>query len=327
MLLAGATAVTHAATPAAAANEQSTPSRRVDERHEAAADGPIRVDIAHGRLRIVGTEAGPADGRGETSVRVRGSVDAALRGVTVRREAGAIEVRTRLALADRVVRVVRSTEPPHPVDLEIEVPAASRLFVVTRDAEITIEDVRGPIGVGAVSSRIVVDGDPAWLSVETLSGSLDFAGRSASVTASTLGGDLSLQGTIARARLDTVSGAVRLLASGLEELALTTVSGAVSFGGRLAGGAEASIGTDSGRIELAVGVLGAESGGSGAALELRTGGEIVDRRSGAPTELATGEDGSRLTLGESEATIRVRSRTGQIVLVEELPAPSPPGAS
>lgn len=275
----------------------------VDLSHEIEAGGPVRVDCAYGRIRIVAGTAGV--------VRVRGEVDGSLRGVKLWREAGAIELRLRFPLV-RSLRNLWEGEPRYRVDLEVEVPADTRLFVVSKDAELTIEGITGPIGVGAVSSEVRIAGDPARLDVETVTGSVTFAGSTGSLRASTMSGAVEASGIGDRARIETVSGAITVTGSELSSGSLRTVSGDVTFAGVVKAEGTLTIDSESGGVDMRC------CGTGGAEFDLVSRhGEIVNEV-GEPGERVSpirGSQGRRrlaMAVGKAGGLVEVRTGSGLI---------------
>ena len=277
-------------------------AQSIELSHPIESRGAVRVDIRYGRVRIVGSDSG--------RVRVTGEIDDKLNGVALEREAGAVEIRVRSGLMSRL-RSLWEEPSVYEVDLLVEVPADTRLFVVSRDADIEVEGVHGPIGVGVVSSTVVVRGEPALLEFEAISGSLEFEGRTGDLQASTLSGDLRAVGVDGVLRLEAVTGSLELLNAPVRRAKLTTVSGSITVRGSIGGGGLLEIQSESGEITLEC------CGADGAELDLETrDGEILNEINDTePIRDAKGSRVLKFVLEGGAATARVRTRSGLIWLL------------
>lgn len=216
-------------------------TKTVDVSHPIESGGAVRVDIRYGKIRIQAADT--------QQVRVRGEISEELTSVSVRREAGAIEIRARFPFLSRL-RGFSNEPSTYAVDLVIEVPASTRLFVVSRDADLEISEITGPIGIGVVTSSVVVTANPARLDFEAISGSLTFAGSVDRLRAKTLSGELSVTGAVGQVELDAVTGAVAMDNPAIRQADLTTVSGAVDWRGGVLRGGSVNIETESGEVRI-----------------------------------------------------------------------------
>ena len=267
----------------------------------------VRVDIAYGKLRIVAGAPG--------QVRVTGHIGENIKQITLSRAGGAVEVRLKRPLLDWLISSWRGDEPPFKAELDIEVPVDTPLFVVSRDASITIEGIVGPIGIGVVSSSVIVRGNPARLDVETISGDLDFDGETASLRASTLSGQLHVRLPESQIRLDSVTGSVTLETDAIRSATITSVSGEVRFEGSVAADGKVKIETRSGDVHLTLGP------DRGAKLGLSTSqSEIINEIDGAePSRDARGRRVLDLSFLGGGGSIKVDSQSGLIILQRSAP--------
>ncbi len=262
--------------------------------------GSVRVDISYGHIRVVGSESG--------QVRVRGTTSSEVRGVSLSQDAGAIEVRVRYPL---FARLWAGFDEPSTfdVDLVIEVPDDTRLFVVAKDADLEIEGIRGPVGVGVVSSSVVIRGEPSRLNFEAVSGSLDFEGQTSNLLASTLSGDLFVVGADGQIELEAATGALTLLGARPFHARLNTVSGDISISAAVEEGGHVEVETQSGEVKLEC-------------CDLRTSFDIATQNGEILNEATNdqpirGERGQRrleVSPGGS-STARIRTRSGLIWLL------------
>lgn len=286
-----------------AASLEATP-KTVDSTHRIEANGAVRIDIPYGQVRIVGADEG--------RVMVRGSIDERLRGISIQDEAGAVEIRTQIGWIDRL-KSLATRISVYPVDLVITVPRAVRLFVVSRDASITIDGVTGPIGIGVVSSSAIVRARPARLVFQAVSGSLDFSGETPYLEASTLSGRLLAAGRNTDLILGTGTGSLEVRGTQLRKADLSTVSGDVAVCGSFQSEGMLDVRTESGDVTLAFHGPGAIT------LKADTrDGEILNSISDvAPVREQSGHRSLNMTLpGEgSEANARVQTGSGLIQLI------------
>ena len=269
---------------------------------------PVRVDIAYGRIEIVGSTAG--------RIRVTGEIDEALERVTLRRDGGSMEARVRFPLLTRL-RTLWHDVPVYRADLRIELPADTPLFVVSRDADLEISGVEGPVGVGVVSSTVVVRGTPARLALDSVSGSMEFDGTTRRLRASTLSGRLVASGVEGVLDLEAGTGSLEVQRSRISRATLATVSGDVVFRGVIDSEGSLEVETESGTVTLEC------RGAPGLDIDLVTReGEILNQASGdEPVREASGYRALKVALDGGGAAARVRTRSGLIRLVR----PSGPG--
>lgn len=286
-------------------------AKPVDRSHPIEPNGAVRLDIRYGRIRVVGSQT--------SRVRVSGTVEDELHGISVRDEAGAVEIRAEFGWISRLRALLDGT-PPYHVDLLVEIPTDTRLFIVSRDAEIAIDGVDGPIGIGVVSSSVVVRGSPARLDLEAVSGSLDFEGRTGFLSASTLSGDLRAVGGEGEIRLEAATGSLEVLDARPRHASLTTVSGSITVRGSIVPEGLLEVRTESGDVTLAC------RGSHGIELDLETrDGEILNGISSAkPIRDDKGRRVLRMELDGGGAAARVRTRSGLIQLLPRSHSPCVP---
>lgn len=258
---------------------------------------PVRIDIAFAELHVVAGEPG--------RLVVTGEVDETVRGVRLARDGGAMEVRTTLPLW-RTLRRLWNDEPRSTARLRIALPADTPLFLVTKEGEVTVEGLSGPLGVFTVSSSVTVVGDPRSTTVETVTGAITFDGRTESLVGTTLSGDIEVGGEIETLELGSVDGSVDLKAR-LGRAAVTTIDGDVHFGGELTDDGELRVGTQAGAIDVA---LDFEEN-----LRLRASthrGEIVDERTRGAADAQPDPKILDVSAGSGRPMVRLRTHSGSV---------------
>lgn len=141
---------------------------------------------------------------------------------------------------------------PKPTHLEIWVPSRVRLWVKTATASIDVDGVDGSLDLYTVSATIGVTGNPHELNAEAIDGDIHIVGSPAWVRAKSASGSLTLRGSSPDVELSTVSGAVKVEGGLFERTKVETVTGNVSFAGRLDRSGAFDFDTHSGSIDIAI---------------------------------------------------------------------------
>jgi DUF4097 and DUF4098 domain-containing protein YvlB len=137
--------------------------------------------------------------------------------------------------------------------LDIKVPRAAALEIGVVSAEVAVNDTAGGnVQVDSVSGRMrLVSVQSPRLRLESVSGDIDFQGRSEDASVETVSGDVSARGVGGRARAETVSGSMRISAgSPFKQFDANSVSGDMEVTGALAPGGRVEIETMSGDVRL-----------------------------------------------------------------------------
>jgi hypothetical protein len=143
---------------------------------------------------------------------------------------------------------------PKPTRLEIWVPARVRLWIKTATANIDVSDVSGGLDLYVVSGTIDVTGNPHELNAEAIDGDIHITGSPSWVRAKSASGAITLQGASPDAGLSTVSGPIKVDGgTGLfERTKIETVTGNISFSGRLERSGAFDFDSHSGSIDIAI---------------------------------------------------------------------------
>ena len=143
---------------------------------------------------------------------------------------------------------------PKPTRLEIWVPSGVRLWIKTATANIDVSDVAGGLDLYVVSGTIDVTGNPHELNAEAIDGDIHITGSPAWVRAKSASGAITLQGASPDAGLSTVSGPIKVDGgTGLfERTKIETVTGNISFIGRLDRSGAFDFDSHSGSIDIAI---------------------------------------------------------------------------
>jgi hypothetical protein len=141
---------------------------------------------------------------------------------------------------------------PKPARLEVWVPARVRLWVKTATANIDVSGVDGGLDLYVVSGAIDVTGNPHELNAEAIDGDIHITGSPPWVRAKSASGTIVFQGASSDAAFSTVSGAVKVDGGIFERTKIETVTGNISFSGRLDRSGAFDFDTHSGTIDLAI---------------------------------------------------------------------------
>jgi DUF4097 and DUF4098 domain-containing protein YvlB len=200
---------------------------------------------------------------------------------------------------------------PKPTRLEVWVPARVRLWVKTATANIDVSDVTGGLDLYVVSGTIDVAGNPSELNAEAIDGDIHVTGSPPWLRAKTATGAVTFQGTSADAALSTVSGPIKVNGGVFERAKLETVTGPITFAGRLDRSGSFDFDTHSGIVDIAI------PENSDASFSVVTiAGSIANKLSrNAPIAGRFGR-GAELTMdvGRGGAKVSVRSFKGPVTL-------------
>ena len=143
---------------------------------------------------------------------------------------------------------------PKPTKLEIWVPARVRLWIKTATANIDVSDVAGGLDLYVVSGTIYVSGNPHELNAEAIDGDIHITGSPSWVRAKSATGAITLQGASPDAGLSTVSGPIKVDGGTgvFERTKIETVTGNISFTGRLDRSGAFDFDSHSGSIDIAI---------------------------------------------------------------------------
>lgn len=141
---------------------------------------------------------------------------------------------------------------PKPARLEVWVPARIRLWVKTATANIDVSGVDGGLDLYVVSGTIDVTGNPHELNAEAIDGDIHITGSPPWVRAKSASGTIVFQGASSDAAFSTVSGAVKVDGGVFERTKIETVTGNISFFGRLDRSGAFDFDTHSGTIDIAI---------------------------------------------------------------------------
>jgi DUF4097 and DUF4098 domain-containing protein YvlB len=205
---------------------------QAEARRPAASDALVEIENPAGSVRVIGWS------KGEVAV------------------TGSLGRRAELALTGPPHRIhveVEVAGNPHATtsDIEVHVPAGSRVSIESFASSITVSEVTGPVTAETVNGAISVSGSVKEVSVESVNGAVDVSGAPTRVHAGTVNGALTVRGARGDLEANTVNGELRVVGGGpFDRAHLESVSGAIRFEGDLTPHADLQAQTVSGEVEL-----------------------------------------------------------------------------
>lgn len=207
--------------------------RSIAERFAAAPDGFVRIQNIAGSIKLIGWN--------RDSIAITGKVNdtPAERFEVHRGEDG-----VKLGLWDT------SVERAEPSDIEVRVPARSRIWIRTGSASVFVDGVTGTLDVNSVGGDIDVRGAPAEVFAESMTGRLTLDVRTSVARAKTVTGAVLLRGAITDATATSVSGNVLIEDAAVQRGSFESVDGELRFVGQLRRGASLDFVTHAGAVEF-----------------------------------------------------------------------------
>lgn len=272
--------------------------QRLDEKRSASPDGVVEIDNSAGSIRVIGWN--------RAEVTVTG---------TLGQGAESLD----LSGSSRHTQISVETEGrnPHGIvsDLEIHVPAGSRVEISTFAANVVVTDVTGAVTAEGVNSNISVSGASKEVSAQSVNGTVDVSGASGRVHAESVNGSVTLKGVSGSVEANTVNGRLMVTGGGFQRAQLETVSGSLRFEGDVTKEGSVEAQTVSGGVDL---VLPASIS---ADFSLTTfSGDIQSDFGGAArrTSKFTSEKELEFSTGNGNAKVEVQTLSGAIVIKKRI---------
>ena len=202
---------------------------------------------------------------------------------------------------------------PHRVtsDLEIHVPAGSRVEINSFSADISVSDVTGAVSAETVNGSITVTGPAKEVSAHTVQGAVEITGPIPSVDVEAVNGPVVVKGARGAVEASTVNGRLSVSGSSFDRVALEAVSGSVFFDGGLGGDADLSAQSVSGTVELSLpATVSAEVSISTFSGDVHSDfGQVA-----SPRDRRGRHAESEFTLGGGDARISIETLSGNVTL-------------
>ena len=213
------------AAPAAA---QST----IDQHRSAAPDGTVDIENMAGSIRVTGWD--------KNEIVVNGRLG---------RQASGLQ----FSGGSSHTRIEVETEGnPHGVrsDLDIKVPAGSRLKIDGFEASITVTGVTGTVQAETVNGSITLSGGVKDVDLQAVNGAVEVAKASGRIKAESVNGSVTIRDSSGELEASTVNGALEVRGGSWTKVRVETVSGDLRFEGSLGKKATLEAETVSGSVEL-----------------------------------------------------------------------------
>jgi len=222
-------AVLFAALLAGPAAAQST----IDQHRSAAPDGTVDIENMAGSIRVTGWE--------KNEIAVSGRLGRQASGLNL--SGGASHTRIE----------VETEGNPHGVrsDLDIKVPAGSRLKIDGFEASITVTGVTGTVQAETVNGSINLSGGAKDVDLQAVNGAVEVTKASGRIKAESVNGAVTVRDSSGELEASTVNGTLEVRGGSWTKAHLETVSGGLRFEGSLAKKATLDAETVSGSVELA----------------------------------------------------------------------------
>jgi DUF4097 and DUF4098 domain-containing protein YvlB len=268
---------------------------KVDQRRAATPDGRVSIENQAGSVKVFGWE--------KAEVWVTGTVapDAAL-------SLSGADGRTRIQVE------VEGNPMSARSELEVHVPAASRVEIESFQAEIAVSGVTGMVKAEAVNGSITQSGAAKEVNLQSVNGAVEAAKAGGRVHVEAVNGTVTVRDATGQLEASTVSGKLVVVGGSFDRASLESVSGGVHFDGNLSKQASLSVETVSGVAEL---VLPA---GIGADFTISTfSGEIVNELGPAAVKknrftpqkelsFSAGGGGAQISVETLSGSIQIRKR-------------------
>ncbi len=151
-----------------------------------------------------------------------------------------------------VVKMPKKSHNSGESDLTLTVPSGARVELETVSADVSAQDLRGPVKVNTVSGTALLQLSSPDVSVQSVSGDITLRGPSRMTFAKSVSGDMHLAGMQGKLVVETVSGNLQLDGGRFSDVHLKSVSGDMRLDVTLAQTAQIIGDTLSGDITLDV---------------------------------------------------------------------------
>ena len=213
--------------------------QRVDETKAASADGQVKIYNLSGSIKVIGSN--------RNEVTVKGTLGEGTERLDF--DVSGNETVIKVVIMDEDERRRRDIQV-RGSNLEITVPAGSRLDVDAVSADITVSGVNGDIDVETVSGNLDIGATPGRVWAQCISGDITIASSQGPLRASTVSGRITVREVTGRFDVGTISGDIKVSGLNIEEGSFESLSGDQEFQGTLAANGNLIMENHSGSIDL-----------------------------------------------------------------------------
>ncbi|MFC1543976.1 DUF4097 domain-containing protein [Gemmatimonadota bacterium] len=296
MMLTAATILTIAASVPAMAQQS------VDERRPATADGHVLITNISGSVKISGWD--------RNEVHVRGTLGEGTERLDFTSSGGTTRIEVVLPKGEEARRQQRIKGS----DLEISLPAGSRVEVNTVSADITVSTVTGEVELDSVSGNIRVMNTPSRVRSESISGDIEIENAQTGTRANSVSGRISVARAVGSFDLGTISSDITVVGVNITDGSCSSLSGDIRLDATLSSGAEIDLESHSGTVEIIV------PANVSAEFDITTfAGGIKNAFGQEPQQRSQVMPGRflRFTNGTGDARITINSFSGAVVITKK----------
>jgi DUF4097 and DUF4098 domain-containing protein YvlB len=205
--------------------------QKLDEKRSAAPDGVVAIDNQAGSIHVIGWS--------RSEITVTGTLGQAAEGLDI-------------SGGGRRTSISVDTTSPHGTrsDLEIHLPAGSRVEIDSFAAEIRVNDVNGNVSAETVNGSIFISGGSREIQASSVNGVVEVSGPSKRVHAESVNGAVTVRGASGEIEASTVNGQLSVVGASFDRANLETVSGGLRFEGDLGPKATVEAQTVSGNVDF-----------------------------------------------------------------------------
>lgn len=267
-----------------------------EQRKSASADGTVSIENPGGATRVIGWD--------RNEILVRGTLGHGAEGVEFDVSGGGARIEVESSFNPMGAKA----------DLEISVPAASRLTVESFQGAITVTGVRGAVSAETVNGSIEVTGGAREVDLHAVNGRIDVGPGVPRIKAEAVNGGVTIRDATADVEASTVNGTLSVTGKVLEHVELETVAGTLRFEAGLSKTASVRLSSVSGSVDVVLpattAVVISASTFSGA-LENTLSAEKASKARWNPAKEL------EITLGAGGARLSVETLSGAIKLLKK----------
>jgi DUF4097 and DUF4098 domain-containing protein YvlB len=210
-------------------------SDRIDQKLDADPRGVVEIANIAGVVDVSGWD--------QPQVSVSGEIPSGIRGVEVKNDRGHISI---------TVRFPSISFGAKGMDLSVKVPRTSEVDVTTVSADINSHGITGVQRLKAVSGSIRADIAQSDVEINSVSGDVSLRGddKPLGLHVGTISGTIHVERAAGDVEASTTSGEIIMALDTVRSIRMHTVSGEVSFHGKLAKDADVEAQTVSGDLKL-----------------------------------------------------------------------------
>jgi hypothetical protein len=278
----------------AGAPEKLCAQQPVEERRPASATGVVEIDNWAGSVRVVGWD--------REEVQVTGTLGPGAEELQFERRGHRTEIKVEASGRHHRVKS----------DLEIRVPAGSRVEVESHEATITVSGVKGVVKAESVNGAVAVSGNARDVEASTINGRVEVACDCPRVQAESVNGAVAIEGVSGDLEASTVNGTLKVVGARISRARIESVNGRIRLEADLERRATVEIETVGGAVELVFpATVSADFDVSSFS------GDVVNELSDAvavkPSKW-TSEKELRFSLGSGGAAVSVHTLSGTVYL-------------